>query len=117
MSLTNSYSPREPLTRMDGIRIDWKHRGGRAAGSKIQLALGAWLQKTDLVTPLNCTKAKYYLSKKVRLCIEASEADPAVGEKKTESELTKNFPGRRTGTEKKGNARNGATKGNVMGTQ
>ena len=37
--------------------------------------------------------------------------------KKTESELTKNFPGRRTGTEKKGNARNGATKGNVMGTQ
>ena len=117
MSLTNSYSPRDPLTRMDGIRIDWKHRGGRAAGSKIQLALGACLQKTDLVTPLNCTKAKYYLSKKVRLCIDASEADPVTGGKKTESELTKNFPGRRTGTEKKGNARNGATKGNVMGTQ
>ena len=82
MSLTNSYSPREPLTRMDGIRIDWKHRGWRAAASRIQLALGAWLQKTDLVTPLNCTTAKYYLSKKVRLYIEASEADRAVGEKK-----------------------------------
>ena len=53
--------------------------GGRAAGSKIQLALGAGLQKADLVTPLNCTKAKYYLSKKMRLCIEASEADLVVG--------------------------------------